>query len=59
MIYKIINLICKFMVFPGSFWLWRRGVENNFGKSIANKTIPRIIILKDLINCIIKIENIK
>ena len=39
----------RFLLFPGSFWLWRRNLENQFSKAISNKSLVKIKQLKNII----------
>ncbi len=42
-------LLIRFLVFPGSFWLWKRGVEVNFGQQIARRTAIRVKQLTQIV----------
>lgn len=39
----------RLFVFPGSFWLWRRNVENRYAKALANRANKRMEDLANLI----------
>ena len=68
-LYALVRLIINFFLFPGSFWLWRRNIENQFSKyvsflyfclipfynrAISKKTLSRIRVFKSLINILLK-----
>lgn len=41
MILTLKNLT-RLFVFPGSFWFWRRNVENHYGKALSKRALSRM-----------------
>jgi hypothetical protein len=48
-LFVIIKNVIRLFVFPGSFWLWRRNVENRYAKALAKRAHKRMEDLSSLI----------
>ena len=42
----LIRKLCTIAVFPGSFWIWRRSMEQHFCKEMCNQLLNKICDLR-------------
>lgn len=51
------RLVVRFLVFPGSFWVWRRSIEHNFCKEMSAQFAQRIRDLRIALEILLDISN--
>ncbi|CAD8061629.1 unnamed protein product [Paramecium sonneborni] len=57
--YVFIKNTIRLFVFPGSYWLWRRNVENRYAKALARRANKRMEDLQNLIRKLLQLPDIK
>ncbi|CAD8053660.1 unnamed protein product [Paramecium sonneborni] len=58
-LYVFIKNTIRLFVFPGSYWLWRRNVENRYAKALAKRANKRMEGLQNLIRKLLMIPETK
>ncbi|CAD8138849.1 unnamed protein product [Paramecium octaurelia] len=58
-LYVFIKNTIRLFVFPGSYWLWRRNVENRYAKALAKRANKRMEDLQNLIRILLLIPDTK
>ncbi|EAR92059.2 alpha/beta hydrolase family protein (macronuclear) [Tetrahymena thermophila SB210] len=52
-IYRNLRMICRFIAFPGSFFLMKRSVENNYCKTFAKRGLMKVQKLLEIVECML------
>ncbi|CAD8132669.1 unnamed protein product [Paramecium octaurelia] len=58
-LYVFIKNTIRLFVFPGSYWLWRRNVENRYAKALAKRANKRMEDLQNLIRKLLQMPDTK
>jgi hypothetical protein len=55
MIYFTLRKLCQIIVFPGSFWIWKRSMESHFCKEMSMQLLNKISDLKVALDIVLEL----